>query len=170
MKSAADRHSSDRYVPGDTKWDQYVESLYTCTCNPGRPISIATALSLPCSIQLHPALSYSLLGSDALSAKLHGVTSQDRNLNTDHLAKLHTNTLDLTPAPTSSRNSIRIFSSMSVLNPTNSTVGNFRLSNDFASKFCCSTAVRTGLNASVSLSRNIASWVASSIFRECPVR
>jgi hypothetical protein len=49
-----------------------------------------------------------------------------------------------------------------VFNSTNSsTVGNFKLSsNDFARIFCCSTAVRTGLhNASVSLSRNIASSV-----------
>ena len=43
-----------------------------------------------------------------------------------------------------------------------STVGNFKLSNDFASTFRCSTAVCTGLNASVSLSRKMASLRTSS--------
>jgi len=144
-ESAVNRQSNDGSVPGDTaeccsvsEISMYVQLLYMCSSNPSRSLSIATALYL---VQQHPVFSYSLLGSDALSAKLHGVTSKDRNLNTDHLEKLHTNTLDVTPAPTKSRNSIRISSSMVVLNSTNSTVGNFRLSNDFASKFCCSLCI-----------------------------
>jgi len=58
-----------------------------------------------------------------LSAKLHGVTSQDRNLDTDHLEKFHTNTFDLTPTPAISHSN-RIASSMVVLISTNSTVRN----------------------------------------------
>lgn len=97
------------------KWDQYVELLYTCTCNPGWSVS--------CPFQQDPVFSYGLLGSDALSAKLHGVTSQDCNLDTDHLEKFHTNTFDLTPAPAISHSN-RIACSMVVFISTHITAGN----------------------------------------------
>jgi len=38
--------------------------------------------------------SYSLLGSYAVSAELHGVTLKDRNVSADHLEQFHTHGFD----------------------------------------------------------------------------
>ena len=135
-------------------WDQYVESLYTCTCNLSR--------SIPCPFQQYPFFSYGLLGSDALSAKLHGDTSQDRNLDTDHLEKFDTNTFDVTSTPAISRSNWNA-SSMVVL------ISNC-LSNDFASTFCCSTAVRTGIHNAFVCLVTLQAEVPAVIFRDiCPL-
>ena len=94
------------------KWDQHVESLYTFTFNPGQSVSIATTLY---RVQFNSTPSSVTVCWDLMPCLPNYTASHHKtNLNTDHLAKLHTNTFDLTPAPTKSRNSIRIFSSMRV--------------------------------------------------------
>ena len=145
-ESAADRQSDERSVPDDncrvlfcTRY-QYLVWLYPS--NPSRGVSTNCHSPLPNYTASHWKTVISVL------ITLRCFTPTD---------------LTPTPAPTKSR-SVGIASAIVVLSLTNSrSVISNCLSNSFASTFCCSTAVRTGLlNASVSLSRNSASLRTSS--------
>ena len=124
------------------------------TSNPSRGVNTHCHSSLPCPLPV--TVCWDL---NALSAELHGVT-----LNTvisvlitlssfTPTALTNTCTDKITFRQNCQRHCRVEFNKQVVL-----WVLSNRLSNDFASTFCCSTAVHTGLhNASVSLSRNIAS-------------